>query len=812
VASVPPTAVGSTRVLSPVTYAELIDLVQDQVGRSYAPTLDARRRLLALVQEMASEHEPDTAGLLEGRTWRIASVAISGLGGVGTLLPGRLDLEPVAGLLVVRGPNGSGKTSIAKALEVSLRGDQAVADEAVGDLWATALLAEGAPSAEIEVVLASGAARLTIRSELGDATGSRCAAEIADADGVRQVELGRAWKDAVQASRSCYSYARLQARLQKPLDLQEFLLELLVLGPVWQEVRDELERRSERAADAARQLTKAKGQASAAERSMNERFRADPRRPRPLPDIEWPTSWDVDIDAWMDGNGLVDHAEISSVAVADDLEERAEQLRARLAQAERELSAAETHLDSPHLARTAHHLDALAGDDAIPDGECPLCGSHVDWRTHARDVVRGVDAWRTNARAVEEAVGAADSWNDQVLRPLFGSDVPGGPESAARELAAAVRADGTRAHSRAHQAARALLAAMSGGAHREWLATLRASSDAAAEWRRARVEVATAFVVSWREHQKAARDADSWTKASATLDDIQVELRQRRQDDVTSGMRTAVAAMLPEAQIEITRIKHEGKVKQRRGVQVAMTIGGVPATLGMLSSGQRNALLLAPLTMLGTTNAFGFLVVDDPIHALDTTRVDRVAAELARLASTQQVLVFTHDPRLEEHLRARIPDVGVIAVERDPATQEVTWVRHRTPWEALLAEAETFKSDSMADKWRATASVESIVTGLCRNALDGAIRHALITHAVRRGKDVADALDELGDQPTRKRIKHVVTLAGGPGVLRRTEACRDSHLDRWNSGTHGDGTAGLDLQTEIRAARRACTELTNFSW
>lgn len=118
----------------------------------------------------------------------------------------------------------------------------------------------------------------------------------------------------------------------------------------------------------------------------------------------------------------------------------------------------------------------------------------------------------------------------------------------------------------------------------------------------------------------------------------------------------------------------------------------------------------------------------------------------------------------------------------------------------------------MNDRWRAHASVESIVTGLCRTALDGAIRQAVITRAVRHGEDVEAALATLGEQQTRKRIEHIVALAGGPGVLRHTEKCRDDHLGSWNSGAHGQAPAGLDLRAEVRAARRACTELTDLRW
>lgn len=85
----------------------------------------------------------------------------------------------------------------------------------------------------------------------------------------------------------------------------------------------------------------------------------------------------------------------------------------------------------------------------------------------------------------------------------------------------------------------------------------------------------------------------------------------------------------------------------------------------MLSSGQRNALLLAPLLVLDAGGPSGFLLIDDPVHALDDLRVDHLARELARLADSYQVLVLTHDPRLEEHLRARRLDLATIARTED---------------------------------------------------------------------------------------------------------------------------------------------------
>jgi predicted ABC-type transport system involved in lysophospholipase L1 biosynthesis ATPase subunit len=96
---------------------------------------------------------------------------------------------------------------------------------------------------------------------------------------------------------------------------------------------------------------------------------------------------------------------------------------------------------------------------------------------------------------------------------------------------------------------------------------------------------------------------------------------------------------------------------------------GDPRKPGTLSAGQRNALVLAPLLRTRSGGPFGFLLVDDPVHAFDDLRVDLVSDELVRLARDRRVVVFTHDSRLTEHLNAKIREADVRTLAR-----EIAWL------------------------------------------------------------------------------------------------------------------------------------------
>jgi hypothetical protein len=66
-----------------VSYDEVAALVQAELGRGYHPTRAGRRRLHDLVVELSKAEPMGPSGLLDGRTWRISSVSVGGVGGIG---------------------------------------------------------------------------------------------------------------------------------------------------------------------------------------------------------------------------------------------------------------------------------------------------------------------------------------------------------------------------------------------------------------------------------------------------------------------------------------------------------------------------------------------------------------------------------------------------------------------------------------------------------------------------------------------------------------------------------------------------------
>jgi predicted ATPase len=73
--------------------------------------------------------------------------------------------------------------------------------------------------------------------------------------------------------------------------------------------------------------------------------------------------------------------------------------------------------------------------------------------------------------------------------------------------------------------------------------------------------------------------------------------------------------------------------------------------------------LFLPRTLVDDS-PFRFVVIDDPVQALDTSTVEGLAQVLADVARTRQVVVFTHDDRLTESVRARDIPAAVWEVTR----------------------------------------------------------------------------------------------------------------------------------------------------
>lgn len=109
------------------------------------------------------------------------------------------------------------------------------------------------------------------------------------------------------------------------------------------------------------------------------------------------------------------------------------------------------------------------------------------------------------------------------------------------------------------------------------------------------------------------------------------------------------------------------------------------------------------------------MVIDDPVQAMDPSKVDGMARVLSQVAEDRQVVVFTHDNRLPDALRNLQLPARIVEVTRRP--QSVVEVRQaRDPVRSLLDDA-----------WRLAAGQEippsvtgRVIPGLCRDAIEEA--------------------------------------------------------------------------------------------
>lgn len=235
-------------------------------------------------------------------------------------------------------------------------------------------------------------------------------------------------------------------------------------------------------------------------------------------------------------------------------------------------------------------------------------------------------------------------------------------------------------------------------------------------------------------------------------------------------------------------------VNTSRKVQLAVSVDGTASSaLAVMSQGELNALALSvflPRALL-PESPFRFLVIDDPVQAMDPAKVDGLAFVLRDAAKTRQVVVFTHDDRLPAAVRRLGIDAVIQEVTRgDKSTLTIRAVssppvRHWLDADAVLLDQHV--SDAVARR---------VVPGILRVALEAACRQHVRKHrlvAGARHTDVEQLLievdtlnklmaltlfDDLGrisDVPQRLRVNY------GPWA--------ESLVRDLNKGAHGSSNA-----------------------
>ena len=172
--------------------------------------------------------------------------------------------------------------------------------------------------------------------------------------------------------------------------------------------------------------------------------------------------------------------------------------------------------------------------------------------------------------------------------------------------------------------------------------------------------------------------------------------------------------MRRESSVDLGAIKLTGSGNQRKLVLDVTVDGSDASALGVMSQGELHALGLSLFLPRATVSGspFGFVMIDDPVQAMDPAKVDGLAQVLAEVARTRQVVVFSHDDRLADAVR-RLPLPPTVWEVQRHEQPEVRLVPSADPVARYLDDVRAVLRDRtcprscVARSWRPAAAVRS---------------------------------------------------------------------------------------------------------
>nr|WP_245646031.1 AAA family ATPase [Nocardiopsis trehalosi] len=629
------------------------------------------------VPPVPADTRPETPADVPARRGYLSRIEVQGFRGIGR--PTALDFPPGPGLTVIVGRNGSGKSSFAEAAEAALTGRNVRWDgmpAAWRDGWRN-LHYDEHTEVSVHLQLAGETAPLRVtRVWTGDSVRS-ARGEVVHPSGRTTPLRGLGWDADLARYRPFLSYDELgRAVTGRAAELYDTLTALLGLTGL-----ADAERRLAKACD---RLAKQRDRPGRDLGYLAERMRAatDPRARRAADLLAAPS---IDLDR------------LAAIAADDGPADPARQLVLRRL---RRLSVPERTL----LSDVVNELRGAAMELAMAEGtkgdrargvvellrqalehhrrhpaehDCPTCGAPgaigPQWADRARAEIASLDRVAAGAAAAYERADAArdqarflmapmPSWlpADSELGRVWAEWEAGAHITDLGELARHIETVGRRLRSTAIAARKAA---------GESLDDPTDGWGDLAEQLAAWVDDARGAVRA-RETLRPAEQALTWFTGLAR------EIRAERLRPLAAQAEHVWQRLRQERRIDLEALRLVGRGAQRRvAVDVAVdgadTEGNAP---GLLSQGEFQALALSiclPRTLV-PGNPFGFLLLDDPVQAMDTETVEGLSAVLAEVGRHRQLVVFTHDTRLPDALRRLGLPAAIRTIHRDAMSN--VWV------------------------------------------------------------------------------------------------------------------------------------------
>jgi hypothetical protein len=728
----------------------------------------------------------------------LAKVRVEGFRGIGA--PVDVPVRPGPGLTLIVGRNGTGKSSISDALEVLLTGGTArfrlgEKNKAWLDGWRN--LHHPDPvrlSADLVVEGQPGCTTVTRHwahdARLEDATTTVTRPGQAD---VPFDEL--AWGEALAAYRPFLSYSELGGLLDvgpsRLYDTLNAILGIADLGAAAVSLRArrlELEGEAKQAASALASLRSSLDGVNDG-RAVTV-LTAVAGRNRDLAAVAAVVAAPETVDADLDGLRRL-------AAVAGPDVDAIEAAASRLDAASDAVAAAGASSSGDALRLAALLRSALDVHAHQGDGPCPVCKSgalDAAWRGSAAEEESRLRATAASAVAAQGDLDAAVASARALLRPPPAAF--GGPES----VVDAWSAWASFSLGRPAELADRLRSVVSFAGDVEAVVGAAAAEVAEREdrWRPYARQVAAWLAAEERAMRNAPevrllKGAEKWLK------DVEEQIRSERFEPLAKAATAVWEALRMRSSVDVGGIRLAGTANQRR-VVVDVSVDGIGGTaLGVMSQGELHALALSLFLPRATLDQspFRFVIVDDPVQAMDPAKVEGLARVLEETARTRQVVVLTHDDRLNEAVRRLAIDATVMEVNRG-ASSSVVVEAVLDPVQRRLRDART-----VAMEKELPADVKGrVVPTLCRQAIEAAAIETVRKRRLGRGdKHAAVEADLAG----ALKLRQVVALALFDDVGRAGDVVPalnklGTALQRCDKGAHEGDSGDLEgLITDVRS-------------
>jgi recombinational DNA repair ATPase RecF len=213
---------------------------------------------------------------------------------------------------------------------------------------------------------------------------------------------------------------------------------------------------------------------------------------------------------------------------------------------------------------------------------------------------------------------------------------------------------------------------------------------------------------------KDLKSAENWIKEFEGI------LREERFNPIAEKAQQIWRELRNNSNVSISNISLAGTSTHRK-VDISVSVDDAEtAALGVMSQGELHSMLLSLFLPRATLDEspFRFVVIDDPVQAMDPAKVDGLARVLETTAKTHQVIVLTHDTRLVDAIRRLRIDADVRNVIRQTESR-VSVEQGKPAAQQYLDDAR----DVLENRSKLAPEIAmQVIPGLCRGAFESAFK------------------------------------------------------------------------------------------